>query len=261
MRTGKFEGHKTRSQPPGKAGSLPPCLTNSTATLDRWRLKAKMVRRGLRFQLGQAFLIFIPAGSYAFWQAWAYLGLNLTLQFALMIYFYLRDPQVLKRRLLTREKNSGQKIIIMLLRAVVFSTLVLSGLDHRCGWTRSHFFPVPAWLTVLALLLIAAGWFLLFRILQANRFAASIIQVEIGQTIAADGPYQFVRHPMYLSMTLHWLAVPLALSSVVALTAGAFIIPVFILRLLDEERILHRDLPGYAEYCRQTRYRLVPGVW
>jgi protein-S-isoprenylcysteine O-methyltransferase Ste14 len=220
-----------------------------------------MVRFGLRFLFGQMLLIFIPAGSFAFWQGWAYLQLNFILQFALMIYFYRHDPQVLARRLLVREKNAGQKIIIVLLRLVIVAVLVLAGLDYRFGWTRDRFFPVPVCLTVLALLLIIASQYLFFRILQANRFAASIIQVETGQTIAATGPYRLVRHPMYLGMSIHWLAVPLALGSIVALAASIFIILVFILRLLDEERILRRDLPGYADYCRQTRYRLVPFVW
>ena len=139
--------------------------------------------------------------------------------------------------------------------------LLKSGLDRQFRLdARTRFFPVPAWLTVLALWFIIAGQFLFFRILQANRFAASIIQVETGQTIAAGGPYRFYPSPHVLwSMNLiHWLAVPLALGSIVALAASIFIIPVFILRLLDEERILRRDLPGYTEYCRQTRHRLVP---
>jgi protein-S-isoprenylcysteine O-methyltransferase Ste14 len=220
-----------------------------------------MIRRGVRFNLGMAALVFFAAGTLKFWQGWAYIGLGLVLQFSLMIYFYLRDPLVLERRLLTREKNDGQKVIIVLLRLVVGLALALSGLDYRRGWTRASFFPVPVWLTVLALLFIAGGQFLFFRTLQTNRFAASIIQVETGQTVAATGPYRFIRHPMYLSMIIHWLAAPLALGSIVALAASIFILPVLGLRLLNEEKILRRDLPGYAGYCRQTRYRLVPFVW
>jgi protein-S-isoprenylcysteine O-methyltransferase Ste14 len=149
----------------------------------------------------------------------------------------------------------------VLLRLVIGLTLLLAGLDFRCGWTRTHFFPVPVWLTLLALLSIAGSHWLFLQIMQANRFAASIIQVESGQTIAATGPYRLIRHPMYLAMTIHWLAAPLALGSMVALAASVFVIPAFILRLLDEERILRRDLPGYVDYCLQTRRRFVPFVW
>ena len=228
---------------------------------DRQRLKVRLIRRVFRMHLSTAVVLFIPAGSFAFWQGWAYIGLSLILYFWFILYFYRRDPQTLERRMLTREKNSSQKVIIVLLRLVIGFTLVLAGLDFRCGWTRANFFPVPVWLTVLALMAIAGSQWLFIRILEANRFAASIIQVETGQTIAAAGPYRFIRHPMYLSMTIHWLAAPLALGSIVALATSVFVIPVFILRLLDEERILRRDLPGYADYCRQTRRRFVPFVW
>jgi protein-S-isoprenylcysteine O-methyltransferase Ste14 len=220
-----------------------------------------MVRRGLRQQLGQAAILFAAAGSFKYWQGWAYIGLHSVLQFSLMIYFYRRDPQVLERRLLTREKNREQKIVIVALRLVVASVLVLSGLDYRQGWSRSHFSPVSPWLTLLALLAIAGGQWLFFRILQTNRFAASIIRVEAGQTVAGTGPYRHLRHPMYLAMVIHWLAAPLALGSWVALAAGIFIIPVAAFRLLHEERILRRDLAGYGDYCRQTRWRLIPLVW
>jgi len=236
-------------------------VTNPPAILDRQRLKLKLIRRSLRLQLGQAVLIFLPAGTLNFWQGWACFALNAGLQLGLIIYFYHRDPQVLERRLLTREKNSGQKVIIVLLRLVIASTLVLSGLDHRFGWTSAILFPMPVWLTAVALLCMAGGQWLFFQILQANRFAASIIQVETGQTIAATGPYRFIRHPMYVAMIIHWLAAPLALGSLVGLGAGVLVVPVFVLRLLDEERILRRDLPGYVHYCRKTPCRLVPYIW
>jgi protein-S-isoprenylcysteine O-methyltransferase Ste14 len=194
-----------------------------------------MIGRCLRFQIGQATMVFLPAGSLSFWQGWSYIGLNGALQIWRMIYFYLRDPEVLERRLLIHEKNPGQKVIIVLLRVVVCSTLLLSGLDHRVGWTHHHLIPVPLWLTLLALLFIIIGQYLMFMILQTNRFAASIIQVETGQTIVSTGLYRFVRHPMYLAFIIHWLAAPLALGSLVGLAAGVFVVPVFVLRLLHEE--------------------------
>jgi protein-S-isoprenylcysteine O-methyltransferase Ste14 len=224
-------------------------------------LKFRLIRRGLRLQLGVAAMVFIPAWSAHYWQGWAYLGLGLLLQFWLVVYFYRHDPQVLERRLLTREQNREQKGIIFLLRLVVVSTLVISSLDHRHGWTAAGCLPVPAWLTVVALLVIAGGQYWFIQVLQANRFAASIIQIQTGQTIATTGPYRLVRHPMYLSMILHWLAAPLALGSLAGLAASVFVIPIFMLRLHNEEKMLRRELPGYAAYCQQTRCRLLPFVW
>jgi protein-S-isoprenylcysteine O-methyltransferase Ste14 len=97
--------------------------------------------------------------------------------------------------------------------------------------------------------------------MKTNSFAASTIQVEAEQTVIHNGPYAFVRHPMYLGMTLMMLATPLALESYVALPVFALQVPILVYRLVHEEKTLCRDLPGYAEYCNRTRRRLVPGVW
>jgi len=137
----------------------------------------------------------------------------------------------------------------------------LCGLDHRLGWSRTCLAPVPWWLTWLALLAYAGSYFLLIPVCNANRFAASIIQIEAGQTVADRGPYRLVRHPMYSVSLLIWLWIPLALGSFVVLPAVAVIVPVLVLRLLNEEKMLRRELPGYVDYCQRTRYRLIPLVW
>ena len=117
------------------------------------------------------------------------------------------------------------------------------------------------WLALLALLLILGGYLVFFEVMKANRFAASIIQVEAAQTVIATGPYRFIRHPMYSGSTIIWLATPLALGSLVALPVFALLMPVIIFRLLNEEKFLRRELPGYSEYCQRTPHRLIPLVW
>ena len=176
-------------------------------------------------------------------------------------YFYRRDPEFLARRLLRKEKAGPQKFIMFLLKNVVVIFYVVCGLDHRLGWSQTYLRPVPWWLTSLALLLYAGSYLLFIPVFNANRFAASIIQVEAGQTVADRGPYRHVRHPMYSVSILIWLWLPLTLGSFVALPVVALIIPILVLRLLNEEKILRRDLPGYSEYCQRTRYRLIPSVW
>jgi len=204
--------------------------------------------------------LFFPAGTLRYWQGWAFMAV-IALHRVFLLYFYKYHPQLLERRLLRKETVFTQRIILFLLRRVIGLTVVLSGLDYRFGWSRQLIAPVPAWLTVLALLVILACQVLIFRVMQSNAFAASIIQIEAGQTIAAEGPYRHVRHPMYAVWCVQWLFVPLALGSFVALPLGALATPIFVWRLLDEEKLLRRDLPGYAEYCERTKERLVPYVW
>jgi protein-S-isoprenylcysteine O-methyltransferase Ste14 len=220
-----------------------------------------MVRLGLAGQLVLAVLLLGSAGTLKFWQAWAFMAVNLAATLCFCIYFYKNDPQLLERRMLRKEKTKAQKIIVLLMKLLSVPAYMLPGLDFRFGWSRSYIWPVPWWLTLLALLLIPASYLLFFWVLKTNRFAASIIQVEPGQTVTDTGPYRLVRHPMYSTSVVLWLAAPLALGSFVALPVFVLIIPVLVFRLLGEEKILRRDLPGYVEYCQRTRYRLIPFVW
>jgi protein-S-isoprenylcysteine O-methyltransferase Ste14 len=228
---------------------------------DRTSLKVKLVRRSLFGLLLLPAVLFFSAGTLKFWQGWAFLVLSLGFPIGMTVYFYKSDPKLLARRMLTKEKIGVQKIIMLLLRLLYLYALVFAGWDYRSGWTRTNAGPVPWWLTLLALAVILGGNFWFISVVKTNRFAASIIQVEAGQTIAAIGPYRLVRHPMYSGVIVTWLATPLALGSYVTLPVFALIIPIIIFRLLNEEKMLRRELPGYAEYCRHHHYRLIPLVW
>ena len=224
-------------------------------------LLSRLIRRGLFGQLLFIALLFVPAGTLQFWQGWAFTVVNLISSLLFCVYFYKHDPELLERRLLTREKVNAQKFIMRLVKGFYGLAFVLPGFDFRFGWTNQLIGPLPLWLTVPALLLIPAGYCLFFAVMKANRFAASIVQVEAGQIVADTGPYRLVRHPMYAGGVVLWIATPLALGSLVALLAFVLLIPLFIFRLLSEEEFLRRELPGYSEYCRRTRYRLIPFVW
>jgi protein-S-isoprenylcysteine O-methyltransferase Ste14 len=228
---------------------------------DGTSLKSKLFRRaciGLSFT---AAILFISAGSPRFWQAWVFLALMLPLGVGSGIYFYKLDPKLLERRLLVREKVGEQKIIIILVRALMAFSLCLSGLDYRLGWSRKILGSVPLWLTILSLAMVLGLWLLTIWIISVNRFAASVIRVEAAQSVISTGPYRLVRHPMYSTAIVWFLFLPLGLGSYVALAAFAFLIPLLVLRLLNEEKVLRRELPGYAEYCQRTRFRLIPFVW
>src|SRR5208283_4830750 len=179
-------------------------------------LQSRLIGWGLVSQVALAVFLFVP-GTLNFWQGWAFMAVNLAVMILFCAYFYKRDPQFLARRLLRKEKIGAQKFIMFLFKNVAVVFYLLCGLDHRFGWSRTCLAPVPWWLTSLALLLYAGSYLLLVPVCNANRYAASIIQVEAGQTVADRGPYRIIRHPMYSVSLLVWLWMPLALGSFVAL--------------------------------------------
>ena len=219
-------------------------------------LKLKLA---VRFPIGIAAfgtLLFLLAGSFRFWQAWVYIGIMFLPGLFVFVYFYRRDPQVLERRSLLKEKVPEQRRIMGVIYVTWLVALLLPGFDHRYGWSR-----LPLWLTVLSEVIVLSGYLTTFWVVKKNRFAARIIQVEHGQEVISNGPYRVVRHPMYLGICIMWLFTPLALGSYYTLPVFALLIPLIVLRLLNEESVLRQELPGYAEYCSQTRFRLVPFVW
>jgi protein-S-isoprenylcysteine O-methyltransferase Ste14 len=188
-------------------------------------LKTKLVFFSLWNLLFTVLVLFLPAGTFQFWRAWAFVGVTAAFSIGAVVYLYRRDPQVLARRTLRTEKIGFQKLIIFFSKAVYACCLMLSAWDFRFGWTRAHIGPVPGWLSVAALAVIAAAdvWFI--AVMQANPFGSSIIQVEAGQTIAAAGPYRLVRHPMYLGWIIRWFATLVALGSLVTFPAFCLTFP------------------------------------
>ncbi len=222
-------------------------------------LKSRLLLRGMGAPVLITTMIFLPAGSFRFWQGWAYIIISLAFAFSAFGYFYKHDPQLIERRLRRgwrQETVPEQKLIMKLVLVIWLIAFLIPGLDHRFGW--SH---MPLWLTILALALVLCGLLMVFWVLKSNSFAASTIRVEPGQPVISTGPYAIVRHPMYLGVDIWCLFTPLALGSYFALPAFALLIPTIVFRLLNEEKVLRQELPGYSEYCLHTRFRLVPLLW
>ncbi len=205
--------------------------------------------------------LFACAGSVKFWQGWAWMAVFVLPFLAFMSYLYRHDPKLLERRMRVKEKISAQKFYQAAAPLILVSCLVLGALDYRFGWSRTALRPVPVWLTLLADAWVLGGVLLIVWVMRVNSFAARTIQVEAGQPVVSSGPYSLVRHPMYLGAAMIALANPLALASWIALPVSALLIPVLVLRLLNEEGFLRHELPGYSEYCLHTRFRLVPLIW
>jgi len=201
-------------------------------------------------------LLFIPAGSSRFWQGWAYIAISFVPGLFAFTYFYKHDPQLIERRMQFKEKVREQKRIMTFVYIAWLVAFVLPGLDHRFGWSHE-----PLWITIFSQAVVFGGFATTLWVAKVNRFAARTIQVEPGQEVISNGPYHIVRHPMYLGACAMWLFTPLALGSYFTLPAFVLLIPLIVLRLLNEERVLRQELPGYAEYCLHTRFRLIPFLW
>ena len=228
-----------------------------TNTMSKPRsLAARLVLRTAISVVIVAAFLFVPAGSVRYWQGWAFMALWFLPMLVASPYFLKNDPQLVERRLQTKEKTGEQKTIIRLAQPIVFANLVVPGLDYRFGW--SH---VPLWLAIVSEAMVLAGYVITFWVMNENSFASRTIQVVEGQRVITTGPYRLVRHPMYFGAFLMLLFTPLALGSWWALPGFLVVGVLIVLRLLHEEKVLNQELPGYAEYCLQTRYRLIPLVW
>ena len=211
------------------------------------------------FTLGLAALLFAAAGTLTYWQGWLFLLTFIGSSVALGLYFARHDPALIERRMeggIGAEKEPTQKIIIALLMAGMLLLIVAPAFDHR--WQLSA---VPVWLALLANAGIVVSFVIFLFVMKQNSYAAASVRVEAGQPVISTGLYGVVRHPMYSGALLMTICMPLALGSSWSLFLMILVLPTLAWRLLDEERVLIRDLPGYQEYCRKVRYRLVPFVW
>jgi protein-S-isoprenylcysteine O-methyltransferase Ste14 len=206
-----------------------------------------------------AALIFLPAGTFKFWQAWVFLAVYFGSSFAITLYLMKNDPRLLQRRMRggpTAERQLTQKIIMSLTSLGFIALLVVPGLDHRFGW--SH---VPPAVELGANAIVALGFLGVLRVFKENTYTSSTIELSGDQRVISTGPYALVRHPMYASALAMLIGIPIALGSFFGLLVFAAISGALIWRLLEEERFLAANLPGYTEYQKKGPKRLLPGVW
>jgi protein-S-isoprenylcysteine O-methyltransferase Ste14 len=209
--------------------------------------------------LVMAALLFIPAGTFNYWQAWSFLTVYFAWSLAITLYLMKKDPDLLARRMSggpQAEKETSQKIIMSFTSLGFIGLLVVPALDHRFGW--SH---MPAYAALAGDLLVAIGWLAIFFVFKENTFTSATIELAPDQKVISTGPYARVRHPMYAGALVMLFGIPIALGSWWGLLVMAAIILAVIWRLLDEEQFLTRNLPGYREYQHKVRYRLIPDVW
>ncbi len=201
-------------------------------------------------------VFFLPAGSLNFWQAWLFIG-TLFIPFLFVVSYLLKhDPELLARRMHYKEKEAQEKKIIKIGQLLFFIGALVPGLDYRFGWSN-----VPVWLVILADIIIFLSYMFVFLVFRENSYASRIVEVEKKQKVITTGPYAIVRHPMYAGIIPMYLSIPIALGSYPALLFFIPAVSIIFFRILDEERLLLKDLEGYEEYTKKVKYRLMPGIW
>jgi protein-S-isoprenylcysteine O-methyltransferase Ste14 len=204
-------------------------------------------------------ILFLPAGTFNYWQAWVFIAVFTVATIVPTIYLYRTNPAALQRRMHAgprAETRPAQKIIITTSFVDIFVMMAFSAFDHRMGWSTE-----PVWVSLLGNVLVVAGLGIAMVVIAQNGYAASTVTVETGQQVVSGGVYRFIRHPMYVGSLIMMFGMPLALGSYWGLL---FVIPgvaVIVFRILDEEKLLTEELAGYPEYTQRVRYRLMPNVW
>lgn len=206
-----------------------------------------------------ALLLFLPAGTFRYWQAWLFLALYAGVSALMTVYAMRNDPELLERRMKGgpgAEKEPAQKVIMSIASLAFIACLVVPALDHRFGWSY-----VPVYAVIAGDVLVVLFFYVAYLAFRENRFASATIEIASGQKVISSGIYSFVRHPMYSGGLALFIGIPFALGSYWGLTAFVLAVPALIWRLLDEERLLAKNLPGYADYCAKVRWRLIPGIY
>ena len=203
-------------------------------------------------------LLCLAAGTLDYWQGWLFTVVFLLCNAQQGIYLAVKDPALLERRkrVTADTQSTGQKIIMFVGVGSLFAMMLISALDHRFGWSQ-----VPAAVSVIGLVLIAVSYYIYYRVFRENSYAASTVQTFEGQKVISTGMYGMVRHPKYVGDLFLICGIPLALGSWWGLVIALVSIAGLVWRILDEEKLLKQDLPGYVEYTHKVHYRLVPNLW
>ena len=203
-------------------------------------------------------VLFLSAGTIQYWQAWTYLAVGFVTSMLLTLYI-MKDPILLESRVRggpTAEQRPIQKIIVLFMGLLAVAGYIVPALDHRFDWSS-----VPSWLSIAGDILIIVSMWAVYRVFKENSFGSTTVEISKEQKVISTGPYAIVRNPMYACAILYFPGVTLALGSYWGLIPSLLMAFGFAWRLLDEEKLLSENLPGYPEYCDKVKYHLIPFVW
>ena len=203
-----------------------------------------------------AALLFVPAGSFAYWQAWLFLGVLFVPMFAAGIVMMAKCPDLLRKRLNAKEEQTQQKAVLALSALMFLAAFVLAGLNFRFGWIV-----LPAWSACAAAAVFLFGYVLYAEVMRENVYLSRTVEVQENQKVIDTGLYGVVRHPMYMSTLLLFLSMPIVMGSVISFAVMLLYIPIIALRIRNEEQVLEAGLDGYTEYKQRVKYKVIPFIW
>ena len=201
-------------------------------------------------------LLFLPAGTFAYWQAWLFIGILFVPMFIAGIVLIVRQPELLRKRLDAKEQQLEQKWVVALSGLMFIAVFVVAGLSLRFGW-----YMLPDWAVFVATVVFLAAYALYAEVMRENVWLSRTIEVQENQQVVSTGLYGIVRHPMYSATLLLFLAMPLVLGSPWSFAIMLLYIPIIALRIRNEEQVLERELKGYTEYKQRVKYKLIPFIW
>jgi protein-S-isoprenylcysteine O-methyltransferase Ste14 len=201
-------------------------------------------------------LLFLPAGTFAYWQAWLFIGILFVPMFIAGIVLIVRQPELLRKRLDAKEQQQEQKWVVALSGLMFIAVFVVAGLSHRFGW-----YMLPDWAVFVATVVFLAAYALYAEVMRENVWLSRTIEVQHNQQVVSTGLYGIVRHPMYSATLLLFLSMPLVLASPWSFAIMLLYIPIIALRIRNEEQVLERELKGYTEYKQRVKYKLIPFIW
>ena len=201
-------------------------------------------------------LLFLPAGTFAYWQAWLFIGILFVPMFIAGIVLIVRQPELLRKRLDAKEQQLEQKWVVALSGLMFIAVFVVAGLSLRFGW-----YMLPDWAVFVATVVFLAAYALYAEVMRENVWLSRTIEVQENQQVVSTGLYGIVRHPMYSATLLLFLSMPLVLGSPWSFAIMLLYIPIIALRIRNEEQVLERELKGYTEYKQRVKYKLIPFIW
>ena len=201
-------------------------------------------------------LLFVSASTFAYWQAWLFIGILFVPMFIAGIWLMWKQPELLSKRLSAKEEQNEQKWVVALSGLLFIAMFVVAGINFRFGWLL-----MPDWTTYAAAGLFLLGYVLYAEVMRENVWLSRTVEVQENQQVIDTGLYGIVRHPMYSATLILFLSMPLVLNSVWSFVLMLLYVPIIVKRIHNEEVVLEQDLAGYKEYKQRVRYRLIPYIW